>query len=273
MSLTEHPPTPEALAQHVSSLRVIRRALHGLWLDGVRLGSASVNLPSLFKGYSGRVVESMAAGVPVVSWDAPHRPANRSLFAPDREIRLFERNDAETLAGHLRDLAPTPQWRSRKPRLPRALSSDTTRRNTASSRSSNGSPPAWIGCAQRRHGAPTHERRRAMVPLPETYRRREEATGIAAARGRALRRLPARRRTGERDGLRAPDRRRVPGARELRARGGLAGHGRPLHARRGAHLPTTLPAPHVARLGSIARRGGGRHVMRCTGVHPVRDAV
>ena len=108
VSLGEDPATAEGLAQHVASLRVIRRALFDLWLDGVRLGSASVNLPSLFKGYSGRVVESMGAGVPVVSWDAPHRPANRSLFAPGREIRLFERSDAEALAGHLRHLRADP---------------------------------------------------------------------------------------------------------------------------------------------------------------------
>jgi glycosyltransferase involved in cell wall biosynthesis len=61
-------------------------------------------LSSHLKGYAPAVIESMAVGVPVVAWDVPHRPANRAMFVPNQEIRLFDGEDARSLAGHLRAL-------------------------------------------------------------------------------------------------------------------------------------------------------------------------
>jgi hypothetical protein len=181
VSLGEDSATADGLAQHVASLRVIRRALFDLWLDGVRLGSASVNLPSLFKGYSGRVVESMGAGVPVVSWDAPHRPANRSLFTPGREIRLFERSDAEALAGHLRDLRSDPAMARAQAE---AAFHVVEQHHTAERRVEQ--ILGWIASGVeplRQPGEPARPKGsgRSRWWLPDTYCRREEPARIAAA--------------------------------------------------------------------------------------------
>jgi tetratricopeptide (TPR) repeat protein len=67
-----------------------------------------VNLPSIFKCYAGRVVESMAAGRPVISWDPP-RARTRALFAPGQEIELFDREDARGLAQAILRLQENPE--------------------------------------------------------------------------------------------------------------------------------------------------------------------
>jgi len=84
------------LDHYLGGLRRIRRQLFDLWLSAVRGGYASANLPSIFKGYAGRVVEAMAVGRPVLSWDVP-RPLTRSLFEPDSEILLFPADRPEVL--------------------------------------------------------------------------------------------------------------------------------------------------------------------------------
>ncbi|MEN9677662.1 MAG: hypothetical protein RIS76_3558, partial [Verrucomicrobiota bacterium] len=101
---------PGLLAGYVEILRKVRRQLFDLWLEGFRLGFASVNLPSIFKGYAGRVAESMAAGMAVVSWDTPNRPRNRALFTADKEILLFDRKNPDELARHLRRLKADPSF-------------------------------------------------------------------------------------------------------------------------------------------------------------------
>ena len=101
---------PGLLAGYVEILRKVRRQLFDLWLEGFRLGFASVNLPSIFKGYAGRVAESMAAGMAVVSWDTPNRPRNRALFTADKEILLFDRRNPDELARHLRRLKADPSF-------------------------------------------------------------------------------------------------------------------------------------------------------------------
>src|SRR5438067_9752015 len=90
-------------------LRRVRRELFSQFLEGLQAGSAVVNLPHLVKAYAGRVVEGMAAGRPVVSWDLPDRPRNRALFEEDQEILLFQRDQPEHLAEHLRRLRADPQ--------------------------------------------------------------------------------------------------------------------------------------------------------------------
>ena len=98
----------ELLIEYVNSLRAIRRRLFDSWLDGLRLGFASVNLPSVFKSYAGRVVESMAAGTAVVSWSEPQRLRNLALFTPGEEILLFDRQHPKELETHLQLLKNDP---------------------------------------------------------------------------------------------------------------------------------------------------------------------
>ncbi|OAD21396.1 hypothetical protein THIOM_002836, partial [Candidatus Thiomargarita nelsonii] len=52
-------------------LRQLRRKAHTLWLQGMQAGAAVVNLPHLVKGYSSRVIEGIASGRPVISWEIP----------------------------------------------------------------------------------------------------------------------------------------------------------------------------------------------------------
>ena len=88
---------PTWLVEYLVNLRRLRRRLNDLWMEGLQKRFAQVNLPSIYKCYAGRVVESMAAGRPVISW-APPRERTRALFAPGHEIELFEREDANGLA-------------------------------------------------------------------------------------------------------------------------------------------------------------------------------
>ena len=62
---------------------------------------AIVNLPSLAKFYGGRVIEAMAAGRPVISWNIPDHPQNLALFEPEKDILLFEQDDPAALAQHI----------------------------------------------------------------------------------------------------------------------------------------------------------------------------
>jgi glycosyltransferase involved in cell wall biosynthesis len=90
-----------SLLAYMTTLREIRQNAFELYLDALQTGCAVVNLPHLVKGYAGRVVEGMAAGRPVVSWDLPHRPMNRALFEDGREILLFDPEQPRQLAEHL----------------------------------------------------------------------------------------------------------------------------------------------------------------------------
>lgn len=86
-------------AAYNTAVRAIRRRCFQFWLQTLCTGHAIVNLPHRVKGYAGRVVEGMAAGRPVVSWEVPNRPRNRALFEPGKEILLFDTPDQ--LAVHL----------------------------------------------------------------------------------------------------------------------------------------------------------------------------
>lgn len=79
-----------ALLQRATlQMKLVREALFRLHLDGIRLGFANINLPSMIKAYAGRVTESMAAATPAVSWLPPDRPACARLFKAGTEIELF----------------------------------------------------------------------------------------------------------------------------------------------------------------------------------------
>jgi glycosyltransferase involved in cell wall biosynthesis len=67
-------------------------------------GCAIVNLPSFVKAYAGRVIEGMATGVPVISWEIPERPRTKSLFENGKEIMLYAQNDPSQLAEHIKKI-------------------------------------------------------------------------------------------------------------------------------------------------------------------------
>jgi len=92
----------QLLARYLSRLRYIRERCFEGWLKGLQTGCAVVNLPHLVKTYAGRVVEGMAAGRPVISWEIPGRPLNKALFEDEREILLYPENDPHQLASHLK---------------------------------------------------------------------------------------------------------------------------------------------------------------------------
>ena len=90
------------LSGYLNSLRYIRRNCFSLWLKKMRTGCAVINLPHFVKTYAGRVVEGMAAGRPVISWEIPDRPKNKALFQTDQEILLFDKDHPEQLAIQIR---------------------------------------------------------------------------------------------------------------------------------------------------------------------------
>jgi hypothetical protein len=85
-------------------LRVIRRRSFARWLAGMENGCAVVNLPACVKAYAGRVVEGMAAGRPILSWEVPERPKTKTLFENGREILLYNKDDPAQLAAHIERL-------------------------------------------------------------------------------------------------------------------------------------------------------------------------
>jgi hypothetical protein len=102
-----------SLPAYLDVLRTTRRGLFGQFLQGFHAGCAVVNLPHLVKSYAGRVVEGMAAGRPVVSWNVPDRPRNRDLFEDGHEILLFHRQRPDQLADQLRRLQAEPAYGDR----------------------------------------------------------------------------------------------------------------------------------------------------------------
>jgi glycosyltransferase involved in cell wall biosynthesis len=96
------PAKRQLLDAYVSCLRDVRRHMFTRFLDALQNAAAIVNLPHLVKTYAGRVVEGMAAGRPVISWEIPDRPRNRELFEHGKEILLYSKDDPEQLAEHIK---------------------------------------------------------------------------------------------------------------------------------------------------------------------------
>lgn len=87
--------------QFVIALRELRREAFGAWVAHLQTAPAVVNLPHYVKSYAGRVVESMAAGRPMISWEIPDRPRNRALFEDNQEILLYPDHDPAALADRI----------------------------------------------------------------------------------------------------------------------------------------------------------------------------
>lgn len=90
--------------KYMDLLFSIRGACFALWLKSLQKGCAVVNLPHLVKTYAGRVVEGMAAGQPVISWEIPDRPRNKALFEDGVEILLFNKDDPGQLVEQIQRL-------------------------------------------------------------------------------------------------------------------------------------------------------------------------
>ena len=97
------------LAGFTDELHRLRADLFALFLEGLRLGMACVNLPTLVKAFSGRVIEAMAASVPSLSWLPPDRPECARLFADGADVLLFD--TVENLAGKITALRAQPDFR------------------------------------------------------------------------------------------------------------------------------------------------------------------
>ena len=80
-----------------------------MYLRGLQAGCAVVNLPSGFQGYASRVMEGMAAGRPVISWQVPDRPQVNVLFADEKEILLFPKDDPSHLAAQIQRVLSEPE--------------------------------------------------------------------------------------------------------------------------------------------------------------------
>ncbi|MBF8296389.1 MAG: Methyltransf 21 protein [Bacteroidetes bacterium] len=98
----------DELVLYMDSLRKLRRGCFFSWLEGLRAGCAVVNLPQFGKMYSGRVVESMAAGRPVIAAEIAGRPRTMALFENTKEILLYSRTDRSQLRNHISDLLKYP---------------------------------------------------------------------------------------------------------------------------------------------------------------------
>ncbi len=90
-----------ALQGYLKGLRWIREDAFEAWLTALANGIAVVNLPHFVKTYSGRVVEGMASGRPVISWKIPGRPRNLALFEDQREILLYDGGSPDSLASQI----------------------------------------------------------------------------------------------------------------------------------------------------------------------------
>lgn len=89
---------------YMYSWHYLRCICFSRWLRSMREGCAVVNLPSLVKAYTGRVIEGMATGIPVISWEIPDRPRTKLLFENNKEIILFSQDNPLQLADHIKRL-------------------------------------------------------------------------------------------------------------------------------------------------------------------------
>lgn len=82
---------------YMRALIHIRKKNYTLYLRSLSSGRAIVNFPHFVKTYSPRVVEGIGTGRPVISWEIPDRPLNKSLFEDEREILLYSMDNVEQL--------------------------------------------------------------------------------------------------------------------------------------------------------------------------------
>lgn len=103
----------EALSLYAASVPLLRAEIYKLSMRDFREGFANINLPSIFKGFAGRIMDGMAAGVPAVTWDIPGRPKCMNLFKHDDEIVVFDPASPSRLAHKLRGLRQSSDLRNK----------------------------------------------------------------------------------------------------------------------------------------------------------------
>lgn len=86
---------------YINNLRDIRGQCFALWLQGLQGGCTVVNLPQYSKIQAGRIVEGIAAGRPVISWEIPGRPRTKALYEDGKEIMLYDSNNPDQLVSHI----------------------------------------------------------------------------------------------------------------------------------------------------------------------------
>jgi glycosyltransferase involved in cell wall biosynthesis len=105
--------TPEALRAFILGLKDIReRILEGV-MDVYRDGLAILNLPAYFKGFPGRVVEALAAGVPIVTNRLDGRPESSAMLSQGEHLIYYDASDPADLARQLDMLIPNQALRDR----------------------------------------------------------------------------------------------------------------------------------------------------------------
>jgi hypothetical protein len=110
-------PTTGHLNAYLDGLRTTRTECFKLWLEGLRLGAAVVNLPQLGRLYPSRIIEGMAAGRPVITGEIEGRPQAQAAFEDGTEI-LFYRSATE-LAHHLERIIKDRDYANRIARAAR----------------------------------------------------------------------------------------------------------------------------------------------------------
>lgn len=93
---------------YLNGVRLIRKECYKLWLEGLRIGAAVVNLPQWGRAYAGRVIDGMAAGRPVITREMPGRPIAKAAFEDGKEILLYRTPDE--LAAHLERVIADPLY-------------------------------------------------------------------------------------------------------------------------------------------------------------------
>lgn len=97
--------THSLLAQHTNAWRALREQIYSCYIQDLKHWRANLNLPSFGSAYTGRVYESMACGIPVISWEIPNRDKTKALFEDGNEILLYRPEQPETLIRHIQYLA------------------------------------------------------------------------------------------------------------------------------------------------------------------------
>jgi len=108
-TLERSPAVPlTVMIKHAVLLHMLRRESMDLWMKSLNSWLALVNLPTFSKCFSGRVIETMGMGIPVIAFKIPDRPRNNSLFEEGREILFFDRDKPEQLIIQISTLQQNP---------------------------------------------------------------------------------------------------------------------------------------------------------------------
>lgn len=98
---------------HVRALQEVRREILLAVFGVYRTGFAVANLPALFKAFPSRVLEAMAAGVPVITNRITDRPETASLFEDGKDIFYYDASAPGDFRRAAERLRNDPALRSR----------------------------------------------------------------------------------------------------------------------------------------------------------------